>query len=345
MYLLTITSYVSFTILIPAACALGIAALFSEKLRAALGKLAWHLLLFALAIAFAIPAGVKVSSMIEDTYRASIEETIANAEQTTEDIQSATSGEADEGEKSGLSGLFSKVTEGITGAATAAVGQIKTVLNRFIEALAVMLVTSCLIPILVLLFFAWLVKLMLGIELPPLRVKLGKIAARVIAKDSGNWFQVFRIDKGADDGIQEDMNVMAGGGLVGIVTDVGANYATVRAIIDDDSNVSGMSLRTGDTCNVSGNLTLYQDGRLGLDHIKKEADIQEGDKIVTSNISDIFLPGILIGYASGLTTDANNVTKSGTIIPVADFDNLQEVLVITQLKNGDGGDNNAEAAD
>ena len=84
-----------------------------------------------------------------------------------------------------------------------------------------------------------------------------KIAARVIAKDSGNWFQVFRIDKGADDGIQEDMNVMAGGGLVGIVTDVGANYATVRAIIDDDSNVSGMSLRTGDTCNVSGNLTLY----------------------------------------------------------------------------------------
>ena len=172
-----------------------------------------------------------------------------------------------------------------------------------------------------------------------------KTAARVIAKDSGDWFQVFRIDKGADDGIQEDMNVMAGGGLVGIVTDVGANYATVRAIIDDDSNVSGMSLRTGDTCNVSGNLTLYQDGRLGLDHIKKEADIQEGDKIVTSNISDIFLPGILIGYASGLTTDANNVTKSGTIIPVADFDNLQEVLVITQLKNGDGGDNNAEAAD
>ena len=169
-YLLTITSYVSFTILIPAACALGIAAIFSEKLRAALGKLAWHVLLFAFAIAFVIPAGIKVSSMIEDTYRASIEETIANAEQTTEDIQSATS---DEAEKSGLSGLFSKVTEGITGAVNDAVEQLKTVLNRFIEALAVMLVTSCLIPILVLLFFAWLVKLMLGIDLPPLRAKLG----------------------------------------------------------------------------------------------------------------------------------------------------------------------------
>ncbi len=68
--------------------------------------------------------------------------------------------------------------------------------------------------------------------------------------------------------------------------------------------------------------------------MKKEADIQEGDKIVTSNISDVFLPGILVGYATELTTDSNNVTKSGQIVPVAEFDNLQEVLVITQLKDG-----------
>lgn len=168
-----------------------------------------------------------------------------------------------------------------------------------------------------------------------------KVAARVIAKDSGNWFQIFRINKGSSDGIKVNMNVMAGGGLVGIVTDVGANYATVRSIIDDSSNVSSMSMRSGDTGNVSGNLTLYQEGRLGFDHIKKDADIQDGDKIVTSNISDIFLPGILIGYASDLTTDANNVTKSGYVVPIATFDNLQEVLVITQLKD-DGAEEHAE---
>lgn len=161
-----------------------------------------------------------------------------------------------------------------------------------------------------------------------------KVAARVIAKDSGNWFQIFRINKGSNDGIKENMNVIAGGGLVGIVTDVGANYATVRAIIDDASRVSCMSMRSGDNCIVSGDLTLFQEGLLGLDHVKKEADIQEGDKIVTSNISDVFLPGILVGYATELTTDSNNVTKSGQIIPVAEFDNLQEVLVITQLKDG-----------
>ena len=161
-----------------------------------------------------------------------------------------------------------------------------------------------------------------------------KVAARVIAKDSGNWFQIFRINKGSNDGIKENMNVIAGGGLVGIVTDVGANYATVRSIIDDASRVSCMSMRSGDNCIVSGDLTLFQEGLLGLDHVKKGADIQEGDKIVTSNISDVFLPGILVGYATELTTDSNNVTKSGQIVPVAEFDNLQEVLVITQLKDG-----------
>ncbi len=161
-----------------------------------------------------------------------------------------------------------------------------------------------------------------------------KVAARVIAKDSGNWFQIFRINKGSNDGIKENMNVIAGGGLVGIVTDVGANYATVRSIIDDASRVSCMSMRSGDNCIVSGDLTLFQEGLLGMDHVKKEADIQEGDKIVTSNISDVFLPGILVGYATELTTDSNNVTKSGQIVPVAEFDNLQEVLVITQLKDG-----------
>ncbi len=160
-----------------------------------------------------------------------------------------------------------------------------------------------------------------------------KVGARVIARDSGNWFRIFRIDKGTADGIRPDMNVLANGGLIGIVTDVGVNYATVRTIVDDSSNVSGMSQRTGDICNVAGDMEMYEQGRLGLDHIRKESDIQPGDRIVTSNISEVYLPGILIGYADTIVTDANNITKSGTLIPSGTFDGLQEVLVITQLKN------------
>ncbi len=169
-------------------------------------------------------------------------------------------------------------------------------------------------------------------ELDQEYMQYDKIGARVIAKDSGDWFQVFRINKGASDGVRVDANVIAGGGLVGIVTDVGANYATVRSIIDDVSRVSGMAQQSGDTCIVAGNLMLFEEGRLQINNIMTDGDIKDGDRIVTSNISSKFLPGILIGYATDITTDETRLTRSGYLIPVAHFDSLQEVLVITTLK-------------
>ena len=159
------------------------------------------------------------------------------------------------------------------------------------------------------------------------------VGARVIAKDTGGWFHIFRIDKGSADGIRPDMNVLAGGGLIGIVTDVGANYATVRSIIDDVSRVSAMAMQSGDTCIVSGDLKLYSEGLLRISDITDTADIKDGDKIVTSTVSAKFLPGILIGYAKDLRTDASRLTRSGTLVPAADFGTLQEVLVVTELKS------------
>lgn len=159
-----------------------------------------------------------------------------------------------------------------------------------------------------------------------------KVGARVVAKDSTNWFSTFTIDKGTDDGIAVDMNVIGYGGLIGIVTDVGKNYATVRAVIDDISRVSAMSLRTGALCRVDGNLEQYSEGRLILRDVKSDADVNEGDMIVTSNVSTKYLPNILIGYARDLKDDSSRLTKSGYIIPVVNFDTISEVLVITKLK-------------
>jgi len=168
-----------------------------------------------------------------------------------------------------------------------------------------------------------------------------KVAARVIAKDSENWFQVFRIDKGSQDGIRVDQNVMANGGLIGIVTDVGLNYATVRSIIDDESRVSAMGLQSSDTCIVAGDLTLYEQGRLRITDIKKDTSIQEGDRIVTSNISAKFLPGILIGYAVDVKEDDKRLMKDGYLIPAADFNDLSEVLVLKQVKSDSFLDENS----
>ena len=161
-----------------------------------------------------------------------------------------------------------------------------------------------------------------------------KVGAHVISKDSGNWFSSFTIDKGSRDGIRVDANVISGGGLVGIVTEVGPNWATVRSIIDDNSNVSAMVSTTSDTCIIAGNLQLIDEGTLSLVKLTDENNkVHVGDKIVTSNISEKYLPGILIGYISELHNDANNLTKSGQITPVVDFRHLQEVLVILQLKD------------
>ena len=160
-----------------------------------------------------------------------------------------------------------------------------------------------------------------------------KTGARIIARDSGNWFYSFVIDKGVKDGIAVDMNVMAGSGLVGRVVDVGPNWAKVKAIIADDSNVSAMVLSSSDNMIVSGNLKLYASGVIEFEQlVDSDNVVVEGDKIVTSNISDKYLPGILVGYINTISQDANNLTKSGYVTPAVDFEHLEEVLVIMKLK-------------
>ena len=160
-----------------------------------------------------------------------------------------------------------------------------------------------------------------------------KIAANVIGKDSGNWFDIFTINKGSKDGIKKDMNVISGGGLVGIVTDVGKDYAKVRAIIDDESSVSVSFANTSDTGIVSGDLKLMDDGVMNVTEVLKDAKVTEGDMVVTSKISDKFVPGILVGYVTNIKLDSSELTQSGQIIPVVDFKHIDEVLVITQLKD------------
>ena len=160
-----------------------------------------------------------------------------------------------------------------------------------------------------------------------------KIGARVTANDGGNWFNSFVIDKGTNDGLTVDMNVMAGTGLVGIITEVGPNWSKVTSIIDDTSNVSAMVLSTSDTCIVNGDLTLMQEGRIPFEQLPNNDNLLElGEKIVTSHISSKYLPGILVGYVSEVSVDSNDLTRSGYIIPAVDFQHLQEVLVITKTK-------------
>ncbi|MCI9168222.1 MAG: rod shape-determining protein MreC [Dorea sp.] len=160
-----------------------------------------------------------------------------------------------------------------------------------------------------------------------------KVGARVVANNGSNWFSDFTIDKGTNDGIKVNCNVMAGSGLVGTVTEVGPDYARVRSIIDDASNVSAMILSTSDTCMVRGDLSLMSDGRLRFEKLaNNDNKVEVGEQVVTSHISNRFVQGLFIGYVSEVEVDASNLTRSGYITPAVDFSKLQEVLVITKTK-------------
>lgn len=160
-----------------------------------------------------------------------------------------------------------------------------------------------------------------------------KMAARVIARDGNNWYNLFVIDKGKEDGIEVDMNVIAGNGLVGIVSEVGAHYAKVRSIIDDKSNVSAMFSATSDTCIVKGNMENMDKGYIDIDMISNNADIKDGDEVVTSHVSEKYLQGLLVGYVTDIKTDPSKLTKTAHLTPAVSFDKLELVLIITKKKD------------
>ena len=160
-----------------------------------------------------------------------------------------------------------------------------------------------------------------------------KVASRIISKDPGNWYDTFMINRGSNDGIRVDNNVIAGKGLVGIVTEVGSNWATVRSIIDDSSNVSAMTVSTDDICVVEGDLELIDEGKLRFSQLyDREDKVSVGEIIVTSNISDKYVEGLFIGYVSEIELDTNNLTKTGTLVTPVDFQHLKDVFVITTNK-------------
>ena len=171
-----------------------------------------------------------------------------------------------------------------------------------------------------------------------------KVAATIISKDPGNWYDTFMINRGSADGIRVDNNVIADKGLVGIVTEVGTHWATVRSIIDDSSNVSAMTVSTQDNCVVEGDLELIDEGKLSFSQMyDQDNKVTVGERIVTSNISEKYVEGLFIGYVSEVRQDSNNLTKTGTIVTPVDFQHLKDVLVITVNKQ-DSVDDSGQAA-
>ena len=158
------------------------------------------------------------------------------------------------------------------------------------------------------------------------------VGATIIGKDAGNWYDVFIIDKGTKDGIKVGMNVIADNGLCGIVSEAYYNHSKVRAIIDDMSSVSAMSTNSRDLCFVNGSLEKRADGTVMVEMLTEKTNIAIGDEIVTSYVSDAFLPGIRIGYITEIPEQQGSV-RYAVLTPVVDFEHLTYVLIIKEKKS------------
>jgi len=162
--------------------------------------------------------------------------------------------------------------------------------------------------------------------------ELNKTGAHVFAKDTSSWFSVFYIDKGTNDGLFVGANVMSDEGLAGLITECYDDYSKVRAIIDDNSNISAKIMPSNALCTVEGSTSQYENGYLVVSNIDKDASVNIGDKVVTSNISDRYHSGIVIGYITEIQNDPNNLTMTAYISPAVDFNGISDVLVITDEK-------------
>ncbi len=156
--------------------------------------------------------------------------------------------------------------------------------------------------------------------------------AEVIAKDTGNWFNSFTVDKGTSDGVELYDPVITDKGLVGYVSEAGSTYSRVTSIIDSTSSVAAAVKRTGDSAVVEGDLKLQEQGRCRMVYVDKESVITAGDDLETSGMGGIYPKGIYIGKVLEITDDGTGLSQQATIEPAVDFDSVTEVFIITELK-------------
>ena len=151
--------------------------------------------------------------------------------------------------------------------------------------------------------------------------------ANVIAKEIGNWYKIFKIDKGTRSNVVNDSVILANGGLVGHVDEATDTDSKVISIIDSRSAVSAKVVRTGDVGMIKGDIELSNEGLCMLE-INSESEVVKGDQIITSHLSSIYPPGILIGTVEEVIAGNNDLVHYAYVRPVVDFKHLEQVLVI-----------------
>ena len=155
----------------------------------------------------------------------------------------------------------------------------------------------------------------------------------VTARSTSNWESTLTISKGTSSGVAVDNCVISADGvLVGVVSQVGYNWATVSTIINTDIEMGGIVTRTYSAGVLEGDFSLMSQGLVKLNYLPEEAQLVAGDEVVTSGRGDVYPSGLVVGQVEGVFTDPSGQTRYATVRPSADLDAQVEVFVIKDFE-------------
>ena len=161
------------------------------------------------------------------------------------------------------------------------------------------------------------------------------VDAYVISWSSNEWSSTFTINRGANVGIEEGMcAITANGEVVGLVTEVGSNYAIVKTILDSSLEISATISSSGYNGMVQGAYTSGIAGKLRMDYLPSSSIIRNIDQVVTSG-STVYPRDLIVGHVIDAGFDDTGVAKFAILEPAADIDNLEQVFILTQYNVGE----------
>lgn len=170
------------------------------------------------------------------------------------------------------------------------------------------------------------------LDLKDRQVNMTTVAAQVVAKDYDYRHKGIKINRGTKDGICEGDPVMTSDGILGVVESVGVNWAVITTVFDGKSAVGARFTRTGDVGVVEGSQELGEYGKCKIEYISATASVMNGDILVTSGLGEVYPSGLMIGKVSEVKVDAMGNVEYALVDPAVSFDEVYEVLVITDFE-------------
>ena len=154
-------------------------------------------------------------------------------------------------------------------------------------------------------------------------------SATVLSRSASNWESVLTISKGQIHDVSAgDCVIDATGALVGIVSEVGVNWSSVRTVIDPDTELGGLVARTDSAAIAGGDFALMASGQLKLSYLPENTQLIAGDLVLTSGLNGTYPSGLVIGSIAELRTEASGMSRYAVLDPRADLDGVKQVFVI-----------------